>query len=147
MPNRKRKRKAAPPPPPLPSPPVVPIFCWVEDDKSSFNVKIALNETIADLKREILKEKRSLSSLDVDQIQLFEANIRDTIPKTKFDFNPKKELLASRKLSSVFGGETLKEEHIHIAIKKPSKLHSFLLSKFANSERPTQRTYKSPNVG
>jgi hypothetical protein len=120
MANKKRKRQAPLPPPQ--SPLVVTILCWVEGDRSPFAVDIDSNKIIAHLKEAILDKKPNLSITDASTLQLYLANIPDTKPGSiGFVFKDEEELLASRKLSSVFEGNPPKEEHIQIAIKRPGK--------------------------
>jgi hypothetical protein len=107
---------------PPPSSPLVTVMCWIEDDRSSFPIKFDPNEVIGDLKEAILAEKPNLSITDASTLQLFKANIPDTdTDREQFSFNDRKVLPGSQKLSSVFVGDPPKDEHIHIAIKRPGK--------------------------
>jgi hypothetical protein len=82
-------------------------------------VDIDSNKTIGYLKKAILAKNTDL--------QLFEAEIPDTdTDREQFSFENKKMLPISDELSYVVKDGTPKKRHIHIAIKKPGKLHSFL---------------------
>jgi hypothetical protein len=101
------------------------LFCLVEGETSYFSVKIRLDATVDELKKEIKTQIRTLHDFDANLLQLFRVDIdvsaedMSKLPGQIPALNSLKQMNPAWKLSDYYSAP-LSERTIHVLVKPPS---------------------------
>jgi hypothetical protein len=99
------------------------LFCFVDGEMSYFSVKIRLDATVDELKKEIKTQKQpDLDSFAADNLKLFPIHVpigdKSKLPGQIAALKSLKEMNPERKLSDYYSAP-LPERAIHVLVKPP----------------------------